>query len=199
MATAVAAEALAASAGAGEKVRKRAADKATSFREAEMQAKKARTKIMNKINVCVAIGSSLLAQFGSTWKRRVATQEAGQHGVYQPRYFHHPDYLGSVGLRRLSCFVCVLPGPPQPNQQYYEHSPPNAAGIIVKMRTVYLHLGRLGTAVEIFAQGPPQGTDKKGNRLELFCWPSSNAVCASTITLVSPCSHSRWGRQQSAP
>ena len=64
VATAVAAEALAASAGAGEKVRKRAADKATSFREAEMQAKKARTKIINKINVCVAIGSSLLAQPG---------------------------------------------------------------------------------------------------------------------------------------
>ena len=34
-------------------------------REVEMQAKKARTKIINKVNVCVAIGSSLLAQ-GST-------------------------------------------------------------------------------------------------------------------------------------
>ena len=34
-------------------------------REVEMQAKKARTKIKNKVNVCVAIGASLLAQ-GST-------------------------------------------------------------------------------------------------------------------------------------
>ena len=48
VATAVAAETVAASAGVAEKAQKRAADAATSYREAEMQAKKARTKIAAK-------------------------------------------------------------------------------------------------------------------------------------------------------
>ena len=64
VATAVAAEALAASVGAGEKVRKRVADKATSYREAEMQAKKARTKIGAKI-VQAFVGAGEVAMMTS--------------------------------------------------------------------------------------------------------------------------------------
>ena len=101
VATAVAVEALAASAGAGEKVRKRAADKATSFREAEMQAKKARTKIINKINVCVAIGSSFWHKGGLSPQCKVS---CGAYPFGEPHGWLSPSRSCSIGPRSLRSF-----------------------------------------------------------------------------------------------
>ena len=109
MATAVAAEALAASAGAGEKVRKRAADKATSFREAEMQAKKARTKIGAKtVQAFVGAGRGCNDDVASAVPGVVLTrdEDSSVHAILRQRRFklvHNPlNFVEQVLATRAS-------------------------------------------------------------------------------------------------